>query len=1160
LTVANMGQVAVGCPKIWTSDRVFTVLDGLVRDVDSITIRALQGLDPNMANQAVLETLTTQFNVQGQFDQGAALKNQVALQNFGVQHTAQLTDFKSNEAMRQDLLTQKTSVTQKLMGAQSKEVAQIAAGANPNPQPANDPSKWSEQDKELQTTKNVEAAYNAQLTSINTQLGQLQSSDLPSPSVTSTGAPTSQTSGPSPTPIPDALQKALADQIAKGSFPPTVQMDNVIDLLHERLAREFAAMYDDLMRESMDHDIYLVEFDVSVLPTSGAKDRNMRLTFNFPSSQDDNSCSFRAYDLYPNAAAYNILRGFQKTTHIGLTGVAQTLFGFGLAASYQRDHSTLQSGLSQSLYTTSFGAGLGTFGWEFAPNPNDRTVAPGPRLVYAVLLVDRGTRDNTCAGKFAKGSLVAEWIRRDQASVLQVTCDGKTKAAACESTYNFRFPDKPRAVDVEHVSYVPQLSDNVPFEDDPSVQQAPAAAQATASQSANPATTGATAPKDQSGASGCTDCVAIQIRLFDKVDPNLIVTANDKLLYRVRDERGRGLFLQQGQSAQQVAGSDIEQKASAASRFGLLERDVVSPDSWYLTDSYTLILNVSKATAGTDRFPIIRFGNPSSRGGELMEVSQNAYDIRVGDWQFVQPGSLPSTAFVPLFSEPYGRGPIRAYVEGVTPGANPYPSKIRIVSYGVQNGKEAWLHDAAQVVLEAELIDGQQRFICASTKENECSSRMLRSGLNYKVIQLQPRWALDCTQDRGELVCDMPLKWMFLTCSASTNRDNSIELDDLEAGVTDYFEGSIAHGRSVVPDIAGCYDDLKVWVDQAPFHGRLGIWGDDDLRQHNGTWRPEWIPDWKFRVADFEPAATNWNAELCVRNLEPTNHYCVCDVTAGPPCIPAATYPPGSGSRECFDKTTLSLNKPYKELLRLSSPASLTLAQADEAGRCDATHKPQVPISPLYPALLPANLVLTQTTGLAVIQGWHLGGVVAVYLQNGSAPLPPITKSELTRSARQLSFAIPAKAKGTYAISLGLDGPGSAPELVPALQKGGKALTLTIPEAAKTTAPSEETIDLSVPGTATVGTALKNVVVTVKDASGKTNTKFTGKVKFVSSTDKKVTVPAEYTFTAGDKGVHEFDDVITFNSSGDQKLQVTSGPIKSDEKTIKVQAAATPGK
>jgi hypothetical protein len=71
--------------------------------------------------------------------------------------------------------------------------------------------------------------------------------------------------------------------------------------------------------------------------------------------------------------------------------------------------------------------------------------------------------------------------------------------------------------------------------------------------------------------------------------------------------------------------------------------------------------------------------------------------------------------------------------------------------------------------------------------------------------------------------------------------------------------------------------------------------------------------------------------------------------------------------------------------------------------------------------------------------------------------------------------------------------------------------------------------------TVTSGTGF-TVTVTALDAYGNVVTGYRGKVHF-SSTDRKGTLPADYTFTSGDAGVHTFR--VTLRTRGKQKITVT---------------------
>jgi hypothetical protein len=71
-----------------------------------------------------------------------------------------------------------------------------------------------------------------------------------------------------------------------------------------------------------------------------------------------------------------------------------------------------------------------------------------------------------------------------------------------------------------------------------------------------------------------------------------------------------------------------------------------------------------------------------------------------------------------------------------------------------------------------------------------------------------------------------------------------------------------------------------------------------------------------------------------------------------------------------------------------------------------------------------------------------------------------------------------------------------------------------------------------------------SLTLTVEDAYGNIVTNYTGTVHF-SSTDKKATLPSNYTFTNSDKGVHTFTGVV-LRTRGNQKITIAdtrNGPL-----------------
>src|SRR5262249_1561715 len=93
------------------------------------------------------------------------------------------------------------------------------------------------------------------------------------------------------------------------------------------------------------------------------------------------------------------------------------------------------------------------------------------------------------------------------------------------------------------------------------------------------------------------------------------------------------------------------------------------------------------------------------------------------------------------------------------------------------------------------------------------------------------------------------------------------------------------------------------------------------------------------------------------------------------------------------------------------------------------------------------------------------------------------------------------------------------------------------------------------PSTTTAGVA-GNLTVTLKDPYGNIANGYRGTVHFTSS-DAKAVLPASYTFTAGDAGVHTFN--ATLKTAGTQSITVkdtATVSITSTDAGITVKAAA----
>jgi hypothetical protein len=91
---------------------------------------------------------------------------------------------------------------------------------------------------------------------------------------------------------------------------------------------------------------------------------------------------------------------------------------------------------------------------------------------------------------------------------------------------------------------------------------------------------------------------------------------------------------------------------------------------------------------------------------------------------------------------------------------------------------------------------------------------------------------------------------------------------------------------------------------------------------------------------------------------------------------------------------------------------------------------------------------------------------------------------------------------------------------------------------------------------ATTAGASQTFTVTVKDSHGNTVTGYTGTIHFTSS-DPKAVLPADYTFTAPDSGVHTFS--ATLKTAGTQSItatDTTTSSVTGSQTSITVSAAA----
>jgi hypothetical protein len=410
------GSITVAQPKIWQFERVSSLLDGLLRDVEGISLTDLTQLDPNAQNAAAVKFVQSALEVGVQYDQAAAVTNGINRQNFQLQSAAAQQRFQADNAYLDLLVQQRNAETAQLLAAQNTvNTLQPLADAQ---------TITPAQQEQLTAANSSVATLTKSLGTINTSIGQASLSSLtaaPTLQNTTVGAPAS---GAVSTPsfsgfadvlknLPQGVQNNLSTSLQTPTLPAAKRLDNFITLLYERLAREVSVLQDDLSR-SPDNVAYLLQFDVGVYPSRKAKNHSARVEFTI------NCPDCKVYSLYPGVSSYNLANYTGASKRTTIWGNLLTLLGFGASAAYRRQQDTLQGSLVQSAYTAGFQEGVGgkpaqkeggepgeeddtkmpdgssalqRFGWYYGAAPFQDSVSPGIRTTFAVVTVPRADID-----------------------------------------------------------------------------------------------------------------------------------------------------------------------------------------------------------------------------------------------------------------------------------------------------------------------------------------------------------------------------------------------------------------------------------------------------------------------------------------------------------------------------------------------------------------------------------------------------------------------------------------------------------------------------------------------------------------------------------------------------------------------------------------------
>ena len=599
-------DICIGTPKLWLYDRMYPMLDGLLRDVEGVSLQSLTALDANQVNTRVMDLLQNFVQASVSMDQAAGITNAFAMDSFNATRGSQLQQLKDSNSAAQALASENASIMQALAAAVDEQIKRIQA------LPAGTSCTSDAQCAQLQS--NIDD-FNAELKSIKTASAAVPSVTVKAPVLT--GVSGEAPAKPNPLAPSSFVTAALsADPGTVASIPARERLDNFITLLNDRLTKELALnLHEAGLRKT--YVPVLVELDVYVNPSKDRKNEQAGSLFDAQvrASADDKECSndndptrpkpVIVYNLYPSMAAFNVASVVGQSKGFVLSGGFKGLFlGSNVGWQRQRDHVT--QAMMQSVYVNGFRENESAFGWYYGAPAYTNTVRPGGYATFALLLVpgeDDGHGDiKACPIMIRGGSFWKD--RRDRIQTVEEL--------------------NPRLV-----PYSPAALALTKAEDRPWLKQV----QYT--------------PHYDTPAALATDVNTISIEFEDPINPNLMLTSSGKLLKRVRDWRGRATSPNASDMVSVTSSGSGTQQISRER--GLFEADIDDANTWIAVSRTKIMIKLDSKTACEYRFPDLRFLVPGSKDWSLTDlVDYRTYqtEINIGDLNFLA-----------CHSQPISRGP-----------------------------------------------------------------------------------------------------------------------------------------------------------------------------------------------------------------------------------------------------------------------------------------------------------------------------------------------------------------------------------------------------------------------------------------------------------------------------------------------------------------------
>ncbi|WP_263358637.1 hypothetical protein [Acidicapsa ligni] len=498
-------EVTVGV-QTWTYQRLYPLLSSLYNDLMNSTA----ALNPNAANGTSTDALIQSLQVQFGYSQLSATQNQAAAQMLS-----------ANTSFQSQLIQQQASLLQSSLAAlqqQNQDQNTLTADTN-----AAKPSAVLTADQAALTAAQANVStVAAQMAQVTAQLkaptyAPAFASAAPVTALTNPTALSSSAGAPSSgTPAPN--------------FPATKQIQNDVQYYWTRLLTLVGVM---VKPDNADRDdqIYMLQFDTGIFPVK-RKHQLLDVSYSLRCT-DTGRPAPTVLDVFPRMAAVNITDTKYRDTQTGF-GALISWLGFGLNASYNREHLRMSQVLGQSSYITGFGVGQSLFGWKYGISLGDDELSSDTRTTFALVSVPRGCVPHV-----------------DRQSTTWISSDGKEQK---------RQDDPPSQAELKAWANIPSSSMTAPTELVASIEFNRL--------EFDPSTVTAASPA----------VVSVILTLNKDIDQQLTVTANGTPIKRVRDTEGGA--------------------TGTSTVTGVLESGTLGDNTWTPISARTLLLNLDGTLFG----------------------------------------------------------------------------------------------------------------------------------------------------------------------------------------------------------------------------------------------------------------------------------------------------------------------------------------------------------------------------------------------------------------------------------------------------------------------------------------------------------------------------------------------------------------------------------